>query len=321
MKINKLDTKDLDKYEELAIKYGTIFDTINWLKIYDNNVSIHGIYDKGNNLIGGFHLYEKKRLGLAICCDAPFAPSSGPFLKLESQNPVAIMKKWKNVLASMAEYIEDMRYHVVSISLDKNVLDVQPFIWKKNKVVPRYTYILDLHKSLEVLRRNMSSERRKNINKGIRDGLRAKRISEYDIVKSLIFKTFLRQDKKINECYINKILFEFADKENSFAFVTFKKINPIAAIFCIHDNNTAYYLLGGYDDEDKHHGAGALAMWEAIKYSKKLGLMYFDFEGSDVPQIERYFRGFGGLLIPYYRVNKAKLFLEILLKFFKRELF
>jgi hypothetical protein len=53
-----------------------------------------------------------------------------------------------------------------------------------------------------------------------------------------------------------------------------------------------------------------------------LGIKYFDFEGSMLPQIEIFFRGFGGQLVPYYnRINKAKLPLEILLKFYKRELF
>ncbi len=37
--------------------------------------------------------------------------------------------------------------------------------------------------------------------------------------------------------------------------------------------------------------------------------------------IEKYFRAFGGDLVPYYRINKAFLPLEILLKFIKRELF
>jgi len=40
-----------------------------------------------------------------------------------------------------------------------------------------------------------------------------------------------------------------------------------------------------------------------------------------IPQIKKYFRGFGGKLTPYYRINKAKLPIEILLKFFKREVF
>ena len=55
-------------------------------------------------------------------------------------------------------------------------------------------------------------------------------------------------------------------------------------------------------------------MWEAIKYAKELDLKYFGFEDSMIPQVERYFRGFGGQLTLNYRKNKAKLLLEILLK-------
>ena len=167
----------------------------------------------------------------------------------------------------------------------------------------------------------MSEERRRNVRKAIKDGLIVKQVDDFGIVKFLILKTFSRQKMTVSENHLDKIFLEFAAKENSFAFVTFAKEKPIAATFCIYDKDTAYYLLGGYDYETKHHGAGASAMWEAIKYTKKLGLKYFDFEGSMVPQIERYFRGFGGQLTPYYRINKAKLPLEILLKFFKRELF
>ena len=47
----------------------------------------------------------------------------------------------------------------------------------------------------------------------------------------------------------------------------------------------------------------------------------FKKERQSLPQIERYFRGFGGQLTPYYRVNKASLPIEILLKFIKREIF
>ena len=62
-------------------------------------------------------------------------------------------------------------------------------------------------------------------------------------------------------------------------------------------------------------------MIESIRHAKELGLKTFDFEGSVIPAIERYFRGFGGKLTPYYRVNKAWLPLEMALKLVKRQLF
>ena len=51
--------------------------------------------------------------------------------------------------------------------------------------------------------------------------------------------------------------------------------------------------------------AGAACMQAAISKAKELGLKLFDFEGSTIPAIERYFRGFGGELVQYLTVNRA----------------
>ena len=62
MKIEKLTDKNRESYEEIAISEGTIFDRLSWLKIFNDKVKIYGIYNKGDNLIGGFHLINKKSL-------------------------------------------------------------------------------------------------------------------------------------------------------------------------------------------------------------------------------------------------------------------
>lgn len=248
-------------------------------------------------------------------------PGIGPFLEVDAANPVSIMDLWKKTLSLMSDTIERLPYCVLSLSLNKNVLDMQPFIWSKFKVVPGYTYILDLAMSSGDIWKKMSNERRKNINKGTKDGLNAKRIFDMKIIQGLVLKTYKRQEKDIDGYYLNKILFEFANEDNSFAYVTYQNEEPIACSMCIYDKHTAYYILGGYDFQNKHHGAGAMSMWGSIQHAKDMGLKYFDFEGSMNPQIERYFRGFGGQLTPYYRINKAKLPIEIIMKFFRRDLF
>ena len=321
MKIMGLNSRDELLYNELALSYGTIFNTAEWTNIFGDNVHRYGIYNEGNELMGGFITYRERKFGLSIYRDPPYTPEIGPFLKIDASNPVSVMDLWKEALTLTSNYLDKLHYSVISLSLNKSILDMQPFIWRKFKVIPGYTYIIDLSMSIEEILKRMSNERRKNINKASKDGLLVKEINNYEMIKSLAIKTFSRQDMEVNESCLNRILFKFANKENSFAFGTFANDKPIACTFCVYDKNTAYYLIGGYDNDSRHHGAGALSMWEAIKYTKKLGLRYFDFEGSMVPQIERYFRGFGGQLTPYYRINKAKLPLEILLKFYKRELF
>lgn len=64
--------------------------------------------------------------------------------------------------------------------------------------------------------------------------------------------------------------------------------------------------------------AGASTVFEAIQHSQEIGLKAFDFEGAVISAIERYFRGFGGTLTPYFTVNKAWLPLEMALKMWPR---
>lgn len=321
MLVKKIGERDNLKYNNLSTEYGTVYNTIDWLKMFGDRAQVCGIYDKGDNLIGGFTIYEEKKFGLRIFRNPPFTPTIGPFLKIDAKNPVAVMGIWKEALSSMAEFIEGLPYSVVSFSLDKDIVDTQPFIWKKFKVIVRYKYLLDLSHPTEDIWKGMSHEKKKAINRATEDGLLAKQIDDFKVIQALVLKTFSRQEQQFHKDYLDRILFDFANKKNCCGFVTFKEDRPLACEFIAYDKNTAHGVISGYDHNYKHRGAGPLAFWEAIKYAKESGLKYFDFEGSMIPRLERYFREFGGQLTPYYTVNKAKLPLEMLLKFFKRDLF
>ena len=129
----------------------------------------------------------------------------------------------------------------------------------------------------------------------------------------LIIQSLKRQNKNIDLNSLENILFGFASEMNSFYFFAYYKNKPISVSFCIHDKKTAYYVIGGYDSDNKHHGAGACTLWECIKYAKKLGLHEFNFDGSIIPNIERFFRGFGGQLVSFYRINRTNYFLNLIL--------
>jgi len=188
-------------------------------------------------------------------------------------------------------------------------------------VVPGYTYLIDLTLPLDDLWNRLSKVRKNEIKKTESNGLVVRQIYDYEIIKKLVLKTFSRQKKEIDEYYLGKILFEFVNNDNSYAFVTYKETVPIAGTLCVYHKNIAHALIGGYDNEQKHRGAGPLADWECIKYAKNLGIPNFDFEGSMIPPVEKYLRGFGGILTPYYTINKAKLLLEMVLKLIRRERF
>lgn len=316
-----LPDSELDRYDRLAREHGSVFDTVAWTGLFGDSLTRYGIYDAGGTLRGGFCLFREKRLGLTVLRDAPYTPSIGPFFECRAQHPVARLEEWRDVLTALAEFLEHLHPAVVSVSLAQWVTDCLPFFWRNFKVIPYYTYLLSLNQTDEAILTGMSEVRRRNIGKARRDGLCAELTEDYSIISSLVEATFARQQKDLKREHLKKILFGFANASNSHSFVVFSNGVPIAGTFIIYDAHTAYYLLGGYRSEGKHHGAGALAMFESIRRARELGLKTFDFEGSVVPAIERYFRGFGGKLTPYFRVNKAWLPLEMALKCFKRGLF
>jgi hypothetical protein len=45
-------------------------------------------------------------------------------------------------------------------------------------------------------------------------------------------------------------------------------------------------------------------LWEAIQISCKLEKKYFDFEGSMIPQIDRFFKNFKGEEVSYRSIEK-----------------
>ena len=77
-----------------------------------------------------------------------------------------------------------------------------------------------------------------------------------------------------------------------------------AVAYIVWDAHAAYYLLGGGDPDLRTSGAASLLMWEAILRSRAVTDV-FDFEGSMLKPVERFFRSFGARQAPYLYVSRA----------------
>jgi lipid II:glycine glycyltransferase (peptidoglycan interpeptide bridge formation enzyme) len=316
VKVKILDIeKDRGRYETLCQKQNaSVFNSWSWLMMYKDHLRLYGLFNNNEELTGAFFLYHtsKKTFRLDIC--PPFSAHNGLFFENRSENNSNIQTTVKHVLETIAAFLGELNSHLLVFTLPAAISDAQPFIWKKFDVKVKYTYHLDLGLPVDTLLANLSSEKRKSLNKAQKDGLEIKRETDMKVVKDLILKTFSRKQVMKNLAYLDKILFEFASADNSIAFVAYEKGQAIAATFCVHDSVTAFYLFGGYDAGQSHHGAGVSCMWNSILKAKELGLKTFDFEGSMLPEVEKYFREFGGTLTPYYSVYRATTVMNMLLK-------
>jgi len=65
-------------------------------------------------------------------------------------------------------------------------------------------------------------------------------------------------------------------------------------------------MAGGGNPSLRNSGAHSLILWEAIRYVADYAET-FDFEGSMLPGVERFFREFGAIQTPYFTISKGKL--------------
>jgi hypothetical protein len=311
---------DNPQYKELVDSRGCAFNSPDWLGIFGKELMLFGIFN-GNDLQGSFHLYKKNKGILQLYLCPPFTPHIGFVYDSKANNTSKKLSENKEAIALVAAHLDTISGGLVSCAFAPEVIDMQPFIWKKFKVIPGYTYRLNLSESIADIEARMSAQHRNAMKKAERDGVECRITSDYSIVKSLVEKTFERKNKELNGLMIDKILKQFANDKNSFALVSWQNGIPIATAFCIYDKSKVYYLLGGYDPLNKHSGAGILCVYNSILEGQRLKKNIFDFEGSMLPEVEKYFRGFGPDLHSYFTVNKAGLLLEMALKVIKRHQF
>ena len=291
-----------DKFVDLSPQ-GTLFHRSYWLGASGMDFGIYGCF-KDDQLTAGLPLTYRSRFGIMQATHPPLTPYLGILFRDRNAKYVNRISDEKKIAGLIARRIKD-DFKVIRFKLTPAVIDLQPFIWEGFSSSVRYTYLLDL-RDLDAVWNGMAESRRRNIKRAEKDGVYVEADCAFEVTLNLVKKTFQRQNQETgfieNAIKFHQVLDQ---RKQCHSFISHDASGePIAAVYIVWDNKRSYYLLGGYAPEKGHHGGSALAMWEAIKFTKaKLGLDEFDFEGSMVQPVEQFFRKFGGTLTPYYSVR------------------
>ena len=254
-----------------------------------------------------------KKYGFTQLRSTEISPYTGPFIVYpKGQKEHRKYSYEKKILDELIAQLPP--YHFFEQNCHLNFQNALPLYWKGFQLNVRYTYIL---KNITDLK-NIYSQFADNIRREIKKAEKAIKIEEskdINALYSMMESTFQVQGTSL---YLQKKTLEFfhehIQKHACGKLFLAKNFDgkPIAGVGIIWDHDCAYYLLGGADSEFKNSGAMSLLMWKAIQFSSTV-VNRFNFEGSMIPGIERFLRGFGGELKSYYKVSHDKsLFLKIL---------
>jgi hypothetical protein len=180
-----------------------------------------------------------------------------------------------------------------------------PFIWGGYRTAVRYTYRLEDLSSEQALWAGLAGNIRREIRKA-RERVQIREDLGVDQFHEVWSRTFTRQGLAAPElARLRRIEAACAERDARamlFAVDDADRVHAVA--YVVWDRRTAYYLMGGGDPQLRTSGASSLLLWEAIQRARAVTEV-FDFEGSMLPPVERFFRAFGGRQSPYLHVSRA----------------
>ena len=300
--IRLLTGADADDWDALVKRsaQGTLFHRPFWFASIGKSAGHYGYY-RGGQLCAGctVGLVAEGSAGHPL-----LTPYLGPVLPPASGKYVTTLSDHKDIIGLFAERLRQDFAHVV-LRLAPEFVDLQPFLWAGYTAGVRYTYRLQLDDEAGLLSR-MDSKRRNDLKRAEREGVQVESgVSLMDVLPQAE-NTFRRKGAALNfRAEAERLSSACAAAGNGRGFLARGKNGAvIGAAWIVWDEKRAYYLVGGYDESAQSGPAAALALWHAILYTtRELKLPEFDFEGSMIPPVERFFRKFGGALVPTYTVT------------------
>jgi hypothetical protein len=264
------------------------------------------IVEKGGIVVASMPYYIKKKYGFVGLSQPRLTQILGPWLKPSQAKYSKQLADQKSNMHALLDQLPPHHYFRQNWSyLESNWL---PFYWRGYQARTNFTYILHDCSDEEKLWSGLQSNIRREIRKAeerhnlvVRDDL------ALDAIIQLNRMTFKRQGKKVP--YSDELFYRIdaacSERNCRNIFVAEDSDgNRHAGVYTVWDENSAYYLVGGGDPNLRNSGATSLCMWRAILAAGKV-TKDFDFEGSMMEDVERFFRGFGAKQVPYLAISKT----------------
>ncbi len=136
-------------------------------------------------------------------------------------------------------------------------------------------------------------------------------------VQAFIRKTGLGADDKDLEDFIT-LLSDFYNA-GSLDFYGFYYHQKLINLIAVYHNSYTLALLGTYNEREFVKLSGSSYLIDKV-IENNIEHKIFDFEGSEVPAVEEFFRGFRPALRPYpcIQYSKKQLLQQVFVKFFRR---
>ena len=264
------------------------------------------LIQKGDNVVAAMPYTLKKRYGFTVLSQPSLTQTLGPWISTTNAKYAKRLGREKDLMTELIERLPD--YDHFSQNWHFECTNWLPFHWQGFRQTTRYTY------RIERLKEKSDQDIWADLQPNVRTDIKKARNRERLVVRDdLPLEVFWR---------LNKMVFERQSKPMPYGRPLIESLDKAAAtrgcrkaliavdeqgrahagVYVVWDEQSAYYLMGGGDPDLRNSGATSLCMWEAIKFASTV-TSCFDFEGSMLEPVERFFRAFGAVQTPYFNLT------------------
>lgn len=284
-----------EKYNQFCKKHPVaLYQSPWWLNaVCGDNWNV-AFYENNGNIIGAFAYPIKKKYSLKLI--------NMPMLTL-GLGPVITSDNKKTIFDTLIKQLPVFDLFDLYFLPDKTI---ELFEWKGFKKKIRHTYYINDISNTEKVFTGLNSSTRQQIRKAVKT-ITVNEGHDVETLYKMVSLTFRRQKKQTPySLAFVKNIYEACVKNNACKILVAKdkEENIHGACLLAYDKQTAYYVMGGSDPRYKSSAAYSLLMWEAIKEAAKHA-KEFNFCGSMIPSIARFFSGFGAVQLSYFHLKKV----------------
>lgn len=283
-----------------------LFQQAWWLDATAGNSWDVVLVEKGGKFEAALPFIMKKRYGLRVITQPALTQFLGPWLVPSSGKKAKQIAREKDLMQALIDQLPE--HHIYRQSWSSARQNWMPFYWRGFSQTTRYSYQLQDLGDLDQVWDGFQASIRGDIRKATKQGVVVSNEANIDNFISLNNKVFERQEKPVpySESFVKNID-KVASKRGQRAIFVAKdqEGQQHAAVYLVWDSQSAYYLMGGGDPVLRNSGATSLCMWEAIKFASNV-TQKFDFEGSMIEPVERFFRAFGGDPVPFFTISRVE---------------
>jgi hypothetical protein len=312
-----LEMSEVPEWDALVERspQGSLFCRSWWIEAIAPQTRILGYFEVGR-LVAGIPLMHKRQFGFRTCGIPKYNPSWGVVMEPISGKQVTIASREMEILRVLASEIAKER--IFYQSFHPTLQNWLPFYWNGFKQTSRFTYIIYDLSDLERVWDGFTHSTKGEIRKAEKLGLT---VEECDIstVQEAERKTFARQGLRHSTGTNLAAIYDIAKLRGAAQCFAVKDQEGTvhAANLLVWDSKAAYFLAGGADPKLRKSGATSFLIWHLINFASPR-TQSFDFEGSVVPSIERFFRSFGGQQVPYSWIMKFPFWLRCVLTLLRK---